>query len=158
MHSDFLRIWDFPNRVIFCSSCILMLPRIFGVYFSIPFFTNPRTPITTGTAVGFHSSKLIHSILISRSFFDYFSEVSFGMVKWMSRQLFSFFVYEDDVWSVGPYLKNLSALTCPIRLWRISFCYCLGLVLVLFFFCIDVTFYRIFQCRYVASLLCLYRY
>ena len=37
-------------------SCILMLPGIFGVYFSIPFFTSPRAPITTGIAVGFHSS------------------------------------------------------------------------------------------------------
>lgn len=32
----------------------------------------------------------IHSILISRSFFSYFSEVSFEMIRWMSRQLFSF--------------------------------------------------------------------
>ena len=93
MESAFLRMWDVPSSVIFCSSCILMLPGICCIYFSNPFFISPRAPITTRIVVAFIPHILPTSI--SRSlYFESFSvtltEVSFsvGMDISMSRQLF----------------------------------------------------------------------
>ena len=53
MESAFLRMWDVPSSVIFCSSCILMLPAIFCTYFPNPFVISTTTPITTGIVVAF---------------------------------------------------------------------------------------------------------
>ena len=97
IHSAFLRIRDVPRRVIFGSCRILMLPGIFWVYFSIPFFTSPNAPVTTGTVMVFIFR--IHSISTSRSlYFASFSIIflteeflSFGIVKSLSRlPFFSF--------------------------------------------------------------------
>ena len=47
MESAFLRMWDVPSSVIFCTSCILMLPRICCIYYFVsPFFISPRAPTT----------------------------------------------------------------------------------------------------------------
>ena len=99
----------------------------------------------------------IHSILISRSFFGYFSEVSFGMVRWMSRQLFSFLSLKMSgllVLISKPVCINMShnivTSSLSVTAW--------GSCLYHFSFVLRWNFYRIFQCRYVASLLCLYRY
>ena len=89
MDRVFLRMWDVPSNVIFCSSVML----ICFMYFSKPFFISPSAPITTGIVVVFIPD--IRSISISRSlYFDSFSvtltEVFFsvGMDISMSRQLF----------------------------------------------------------------------
>ena len=59
-------IWDVPNRLMFSSSCNFTLPRFFWVYFSIPFSTSPKAPISTGIVVAFIS--FIRSISISKYF------------------------------------------------------------------------------------------
>ena len=150
----------FPSSVIFCSSCILMLPSICWVNFSIPFFTSPTATITTGIVMAFIPH--IRSISISRAlYFDSFSVtftevfLSVGMDMSMSRQLFFFFILDDDVWSVGLYLTICLYWHIPQDCDIVIFCYRLGLMLVPFFFCVNVEF---FQCRYVAALLCLRRY
>ena len=72
-----------------------MLPGILWAYFSITFFTSPRAPITTGTVMAFilhtHSNSISKSLYLA-SFSIIFNEefLSFGMVRSMSRQLFSF--------------------------------------------------------------------
>ena len=72
MDSAFLKMWDVPSSVIFCSSWILVSPEIFWKYLSIPFFVSPNTPITTGIVVAF--ILLIRSTSISRSLYlDNFS-------------------------------------------------------------------------------------
>ena len=103
-------MWNVPSSVIFCSSCILLLPGICCIYFSNPFFVSPRTPVTTGIVVAFIPH--IVSISISRSlFFDSFSvtwtEVFFsvGVDISISRQLFSCL-----------FLKTMSALLAFISL------------------------------------------
>ena len=74
---------------------MLMFPGMFSVYFSSPFFTSPKAPMTTGIVVVFVPHILF--ISISRSlYFDNFSvtltEVlcSDGMA--MSIRMHSFFV------------------------------------------------------------------
>ena len=67
MDSAFLKMWDIPSSVIFCSSWILVSPGIFWIYLSIPFFISPKAPIATGIVVAFIPH--IRSILISRSLY-----------------------------------------------------------------------------------------
>ena len=72
MESVFLRMRDVPSSAIFCSSLILLLPRIYLVYFSKLFFVSSSAPITTEIIVAFIPH--IRSISISRSlYFDSFS-------------------------------------------------------------------------------------
>ena len=118
-----------------------MLPGVCCIYFSNPFFTSPRAPLTTGIVVAFIPHFLSISILRSL-YFDSFSvtlfEVFFsvGMDISISRHLFSLVVLDYNVWSVGLYLS--------IRLyWHISqdcdivfLCYCLGLMFVSFLVCV----------------------
>ena len=74
MDSAFLKMWDIPSSVIFCSSWILVSPGIFWIYLSIPFFISPKAPIATGIVVAFIPH--IRSILISRSLYlDSFSVI-----------------------------------------------------------------------------------
>ena len=76
------------------------------MYFSIPFLTNPGASITTGIFVAFIPHIRSISSLYFDSFTVTFTEVflSFRMVTSLSKRLFSFFVFEDNTWSVGPYL------------------------------------------------------
>ena len=67
LQSAFLRMWDVPSSVVFCSSCILMLPGICFIYFCNPLFISPRAPITIGIVVAFIAHIL--SISISRSLY-----------------------------------------------------------------------------------------
>ena len=93
MESAFRGMWDVPSSVIFCSSCILMLPGICCIYFPNPFLISARAPITIGIVVAFIPH--IHSTSFSRSlYFEKFSvtltEVFFsvGMDISISRQRF----------------------------------------------------------------------
>ena len=123
-----------PSSVIFCSSCILMLPGICCTYFSNPFLISTRTPITTGIAVAFIPHIL--SSLISRSLsFESLSvtltEVFFSvrMDISMSRQLFSF-VLDHNVWSLAFISRSVCIGIC-YKIVMLS-CHCLGLMLVPF--------------------------
>ena len=102
-------MWDVTSSVIFCSSCILLLPRICCICFSNPFFVTLRTPVTTGIVVAFIPH--IVSISISRSlYFDSFDSyfnwsILFGGGGHINKQAaFFLFVLDNDVCFVGLYL------------------------------------------------------
>ena len=114
-------MWDVPSSVIFCSSCILMLPGICCTYFPNPFLISTMTPITPGIVIAFIPQIL--STLISRSlYFESLSvtltEVFFavGMDISMSRQLFSclFLITMSALW---PLSQDLFVLAFATRLW-----------------------------------------
>ena len=139
IESVFRRMQDVPSSAIFCSSLILMLPGICLVHFSKPFFISPSAPITTGIVVAFIPH--IRSISILRSlYFGSFSvtltEVFFsvGMDISMSRQLFSCLSFYYNVWSVGFYLTVCLYWHIPQDCGVVSFCYCLGFMLIPFLF------------------------
>ena len=73
------------------------------MYFFIPFITSPRALITTGIVVAFIDDiRLISAdfkVFIFSQFFGYFY---CGVT--VSRQQVSFFVFDDDILSVGLYL------------------------------------------------------
>ena len=117
--------------------------RVCCIYFSNPFFTSPRAPLTTGIVVAFIPHFLSISILRSL-YFDSFSvtlfEVFFsvGMDISISRHLFSCL-----------FLITMSGLLAFISRsdfnWHISqdgdivfLCYCLGLMLVSFLVCVYI--------------------
>ena len=128
--------------MIFCSSCILMLPGICWIYFSNSFFVSPRDPITTGFCCGFHPP--IRSISISRYlYFDNFSitliEVFFlvGMDMSMSRQLFSC-LFLIPMSGLFAFIPRCLYWHIPKDCDVVIFCYCLGLILVPFLFCVYI--------------------
>ena len=84
MDKAFLRMQDVPSSVIICKSKVWMLPGIFWMYFSIPFFRIPRAPITTGSFVVFMPYIRLISITRSCDFSIAFTEVL------TSRNLFCF--------------------------------------------------------------------
>ena len=57
--------WAVEGRVIFWSSCVVILPGIFVSVVFMSFFTVPRAPTTTGTVVVL--SSYIRSTSISKS-------------------------------------------------------------------------------------------
>ena len=79
-------MWAVPNKVIFCSSLMLIAPGIFSVCFCSPFLMNPRAPITNGIV----SIFIPHILVVSgsrssylESFVSCFNEVflSDGLVS-----------------------------------------------------------------------------
>ena len=75
MESAFLRMWDVPRSLIFCSSCIVMLLGICRIYLSNPFFISPRAPITTRIVrlSPLHSFNFDFKVSIFWQFFSYFN-------------------------------------------------------------------------------------
>ena len=115
MESAFLRMWDVPHSVIFCSSCILMLPAICCTYFPNPFLISTMTPITTGIVVAFIPHIL--SPLISRSFSYFNWSVLFSGDGHMNEQAACFvFVLDYYVWSLAFLLISV-VLAFATRLW-----------------------------------------
>ena len=51
-----------PNKVISCSSLMLIAPGIFSMCFCSPFLMSPRAPITTGIVSVFIPQILVVSI------------------------------------------------------------------------------------------------
>ena len=100
MESAFLRMWDVPSSVIFCRSCILMLPTICCTYFPNPFLISTTTPITTGIVVPFIPHIL--SPLISRSFSYFIWSVLSSGDGHINEQAACFvFVLDYNVWSLA---------------------------------------------------------
>ena len=136
MESAFLRMWDVPRSLIFCSSCIVMLPRICCIYLSNLFFISPRAPIATRTVEGFHPYILSISILRSLHF-DSFSvtltEVFFpvGVVIYMNRHFFPVCSWFQCLvcWL---YLTICLHWNIPLDCDVVFFCHCLGLMFVPF--------------------------
>ena len=121
MESAFLRMWDVPSSVIFCRSCILMLPTICCTYFPNPFLISTMTPITPGIVIAFIPQIL--STLISRSLYFESLSVTFTEVFFsvemdisMNTQLVSclFLITMSGLWPLSQYLFVLAFAT---RLW-----------------------------------------
>ncbi len=99
-------MWAVPRSAIFWTRLMLMLPGIWSMNLSSPFFTSPRAPMTTGIVSVFIPHILL--ILISRSLYlDSFSvtftEVfrSEGIDTSMSIHLWSFLslmMMSDRLW------------------------------------------------------------
>ena len=128
-------MWDVPSSVIFCSSCILMLPAICCTYFPNPFLISTMTPITPGIVIAFIPQIL--STLISRSlYFESLSvtltEVFFavGMDISMSRQLFSC-LFLITMSGLRPLSQDLFFFGICHKIVMLS-CHCLGLMLIPF--------------------------
>ena len=135
MESAFLRMWDVPSSVIFCSSWILMLLGICYIYFSHPFLIT-RAPITTGIVVAF----IPHILSTSIEFFSYFNwRVLFGGNGHINEQAaFFLFVLDYNVGSVGLHLMICLnwhiAQDCDV----VFLCYCMGLMLLPFLVCVYI--------------------
>ena len=100
MESAFVRMWDVPSSVIFCRSCILMLPTICCTYFPNPFLISTMTPITTGIVVAFIPHIL--SPLISRSFSYFIWSVLSSGDGHINEQAACFVFFLDyNVWSLA---------------------------------------------------------
>ena len=85
-------MWAVPNKVIFCSSMMLITPGIFSMCFRSPFLMSPRAPTTTGIVSVFIPHILVVSIswsLYLESFSVDFNEVflSDGIFISMSLQV-----------------------------------------------------------------------
>ena len=156
MESAFLRMGDVPSSVIFCSSCILMLPGICCIYFSNPFLISPRAPITTYTRIVVAFIPHILSTSISRSLS--FESFSVTLTKWTHQWAGSFFLFVlyYNVWSVGLYLTICLYWHIPQDCNVVFFCYCLRLMLVPFLVCVYIHLFADVPV-YVAALLCLCR-
>ena len=151
-------MWDVPSSEIFYSSCILMLPGVCCIYFSNPFFTSPRAPLTTGIVVAFIPHFL--SISISRSLYFYSFSVtlfevffSVGMDISISRQPFSR-LFLITMSGLLAFISRSVLLAYLTRLWYCLWGWCSHHFSLVFIF-ISL---QMFQCRYVAALLCLCKY
>ena len=134
MESAFLRMWDVPRSVIFCSSCILMLPAICCTYFPNPFLISTMIPITTGIVVAFIPHILSPLILRSFSYFNW--SVLFSGDGHINEQAACFvFVLDYNVWSLAFLLISVCIGICH-KILMLS-CYCLGLKLIPFLLCVS---------------------
>ena len=140
MESAFLRMWDVPSSVIFCSSCILMLPAIFCTYFPNPFVISTTTPITTGIVVAFIPHVL--STLISRCL--YFESLSVTLTE-LFFSVGMTYQWAGSLFRVCSWLQCLVfGLSLNISLYCICHkivmlsCYCFGLMLRPFLICVYI--------------------
>ena len=142
MESAFLRMWDVPSSVIFCSSCILMLPGICCTYFPNPFLISTMTPITSGIVIAFIPQIL--STLISRSLYFESLSVTFTEVFFsvemdisMNTQLVSclFLITMSGLWPFSQYLFVYIGICHKIVMLS---CYCFGLMLRPFLICVYI--------------------
>ena len=105
MESAFLRMWDVPRSLIFCSSCIVMLLGICRIYLSNPFFISPRAPITTRIVrlSPLHSFNFDFKVSIFWQFFSYFNwSVLFSGNGHINKQaVFFLSVLDSNVLSVS---------------------------------------------------------
>ena len=135
MESAFLRMWDVPSSVIFCRSCILMLPTICCTYFPNPFLISTMTPITTGIVVAFIPHIL--SPLISRSFSYFIWSVLSSGDGHINEQAACFvFVLDYNVWSLA-FLSISVCIGICHKILMLS-CYCFGLMLRPFLICVYI--------------------
>ena len=135
MESAFLRMWDVPSSVIFCRSCILMLPTICCTYFPNPFLISTMTPITTGIVVPFIPHIL--SPLISRSFSYFIWSVLSSGDGHINEQAACFvFVLDYNVWSLA-FLSISVCIGICHKIVMLS-CYCFGLMLRPFLICVYI--------------------
>ena len=108
-------MWDVPSSVIFCSSCILLLPGVCCIYFSNPFFVSP---VTTGIVVAFippHCFNFDFKVIIFWQFFSYMNwRILFGGGGHINKQAALFlFVLDNEVCFVGLYLTICQYLHIP---------------------------------------------
>ena len=76
----FQRIWADPSKAIFCSSVMLIFPRILQICLSMPFLITPSAPVTTGTICVFIPHIL--AISISRSLYlESFSAILMDVLR-----------------------------------------------------------------------------
>ena len=89
-------MWAVPNKVIFCSSLMLIAPGVFSVCFCSPFLMSPRAPRTTGIVSVFIPHILVVSIsrsLYLESFSVVFKEVFLSDVTALSMSLQVLFLW-----------------------------------------------------------------
>ena len=122
-------MWAVPNKVIFCSSLMLIAPGIFSVCFCSPFLLSPRAPIATGVV-----SVVIPHILvvpISRSLYLEIFSVVFKEVFLSDVTAISMSFQVLFLWS----LITISGLLAAISL---SVCICISQSIVASLFSVTV--------------------
>ena len=106
METAFLRMWDVPISLIFCSSCIVMLPGICCIYFSSPFFSSSRVILSLPELLRLlplHSFNFDFKVSLFWQFSSYFnwSALLSGDGHINEQAAFFVSVLDYNVWSVG---------------------------------------------------------
>ena len=131
METAFLRMWDVPISLIFCSSCIVMLPGICCLYFSSPFFSSPRVILSLPELLRLlplHSFNFDFKVSIFWQFSSYFnwSVLLSGDGHINEQAAFFVSVFLITMSGLLALSHNLSALEYPTRLWCCLFLLAFG--------------------------------
>ena len=131
METAFLRMWDVPISLIFCSSCIVMLPGICCIYFSSPFFSSPRVILSLPELLRLlplHSFNFDFKVSLFWQFSSYFNWSVLLSGDGHINEQAAFFVSVFLITMSGLFAlsHNLSALEYPTRLWCCLFLLAFG--------------------------------